>query len=342
MKLQQLRYFLAVVENGFSVTAAADAVFTSQPGISKQIRLLEDELGVQLFERRGKRLECLTVAGEELVKRVRRVLHEVSQIKSLAEELRGEAAGELRLATTHTQARYVLPPIIREFGDAHPEVVFNVHQGTSEQIARMVAEQQVDVVIATGGENLFPGLIRLPVYRWDRIVLVPKKHELARRPGPLSLKTLASYPLVTYLFSDQPESSLMRAFDQAGQKPRIAFTARDADVIKTYVRMGMGVGVLAGMAVEAGVDEDLVAIDASGLFPRLTTWVGFRPDFLLRRFHLDFFQRLAPHLDEETIGQAIELKNSEEIAGLFNPRDIPLRETEGLASKPLAASRMAC
>jgi LysR family cys regulon transcriptional activator len=331
VKLQQLRYFLAVVDNGFSVTAAADAVFTSQPGISKQIRLLEDELGVTLFERRGKRLESLTPAGEELVKRVRSVLHEVSQIKSMAEEMRGDAAGELRLATTHTQARYVLPGVIKGFGELHRQVSVNLHQGTSEQLSRMVAEQQVDVVMATGGENLFPGLVRLPVYRWDRVVVVPERHPLARRKARLSLEDLTQYPLVTYLFSEQADSSLMQTFTQASLTPQVAFTARDADIIKTYVRMGMGVGVLAGMAIEAGVDDDLVVVDAGRLFPRLTTWVGFRPDLLLRRYHLDFFQRLAPHLTGDNIRQAVDARNPEAVAELFASTVLPLRAAPGIA-----------
>jgi len=298
MKLQQLRFFMAVVNNGLNITAASEELFTSQPGVSKQIRLLEEELGLKLFTRRGKRIEALTPAGEQVAERARRVLDEVAAIKTLGDELRGEAQGQLSLATTQTQARYVLPPVIDAFRRRFPQVDFHLHQGTSEQIARMMDERRIDFAMLSESPDAFSNLVVLPIYRWDRVILVPGDHELAARKQPMDLATLAHYPLVTYLFSDRPQSSLMRSFAAQGLTPRIAFTARDADVIKTYVRMGMGVGVLASMAVEAGSDDDLVALDAAGLFPRLTTWLGFADDLLITARHCEFIKLLAPHLSD--------------------------------------------
>lgn len=324
MKLQQIRYLLAIVDNDFNITIAAENLYTSQPGISKQIRMLEDELGVQLFVRRGKRIAALTPAGERAVERGRRILQEVANIRGLADELRGDSTGKLRLATTHTQARYVLPPVIRGFRGEHPDVVFDIHQGTSEQLAAMSNAGEVDFVIATSSESLFPELIRLPVYQWDRVLLVPEAHPLARHESPPSLAELARHPLVTYIHSDRPESSLIRTFQTQGLAPDIAFTARDADVIKTYVRMGLGVGLVAAMAVEDGTDDDLVAIDARHLFPRLTTWIGFPKESLLRGYQMDFLNRLGPHLAPERIEQARQCDSQAEVDALFADVKLPV------------------
>ena len=301
MKLQQLRFLLAVVENDLNITAAAEALYTSQPGVSKQIRMLEDELGLQLFVRNGKRMEALTAAGRRVVEHASRVIQETERIKSLADELRGEETGTLALATTQTQARYVLPEVIGEFRNRFEHVDFHLHQGTTEQIGRMLAERQVDFAIVSGSSEPFPDMITLPVYQWDRVLVVPQDHPLARAESVPNLETLAEYPLVTYLFSDRPESSLMSSFSHRGLSPRIAFTARDADVIKTYVRSGFGVGILAGMAIEPGNDDDLVTIRIPGLFPRLTTWIGYPPDLLLKKYHCDFIQLLAPHFTREML-----------------------------------------
>lgn len=304
MKLQQLRFLIAVVENDLNITAAAEALFTSQPGVSKQIRLLEDELGLQIFVRNGKRVEALTDAGRRVVEHAGRVLQETERIKSLADELRGADSGTLALATTQTQARYVLPEVIGEFRQRFPGVDFHLHQGTTEQIARMLDDRQIDFAIVSGSSEPFPEVTTLPVYQWDRVLVVPGDHPLATAAGPPDLETLAGHPLVTYVFSDRPESSLMSAFSARGLSPRIAFTARDADVIKTYVRSGFGVGILAGLAVEPGADDDLTVIEVPGLFPRLTTWIGFSKDLLLKNFHCEFIRLLAPHLTEEVLTSA--------------------------------------
>ncbi|MDT8449431.1 MAG: LysR substrate-binding domain-containing protein [Wenzhouxiangellaceae bacterium] len=301
MKLQQLRFFLAVVDNDLNITAAAEALYTSQPGISKQIRMLEDELDLQLFVRNGKRVEALTPAGERVAAHAARIMQETERIKSLADELRGDTTGTLALATTQTQARYVLPEIIGKFRERFEDVDLHLHQGTTEQIERMMNERQVDFAIVSGSSKPFPDLVTLPVYQWDRVLIVPRDHPLATAGSSPDLETLAGFPLVTYLFSDRPESSLMSTFSARGLTPRIAFTARDADVIKTYVRTGFGVGILAGMAIEPEVDDDLKVIEIPGLFPRLTTWIGYPGDLLLKKYHCDFIHLLAPHFSTEVL-----------------------------------------
>lgn len=325
MKLQQLRYLTAIAENGLNITSAAEALYTSQPGISKQIRLLEDELGLKLFVRRGKRIEALTPAGEKVVERASQVLQQVSAIKTLADELRGEVKGRLSLATTQTQARYVLPSIIDTFRRRFGEINIELHQGTSEQIAQMITERQVDFAMATGSTELFPDVIKLPVYRWDRVVVVPANHPLAESDQPLTLQELARFPLVTYLFSDRQDSSLMKTFASENLTPRIAFTARDSDVIKTYVRTGLGVGLVAGMAIEPELDADLVVIDASHLFPRLTTWIGYRSDFLLKNYHGDFLKLIAPNIDPHLIDDALKGRKLPDYETLLNETSLPLR-----------------
>lgn len=325
MKLQQLRFFMAVVNNGLNITTASAVLHTSQPGVSKQIRLLEDELGLKLFVRRGKRIEALTPGGERVAARAERVLAEIESMKSLADELRGMSRGEISLATTQTQARYVLPPVIDSFRQRFPQVDFHLHQGTSEQIAQMMDERKVDFAMISGKPGEFGNLVMLPIYQWDRVILVPRDHELAKLDTAPDLDTLADYPLVTYLFSNRPESSLMSTFTEHGLTPRIAFTARDADIIKTYVRMGLGVGVLASMAVEAGTDDDLVAIDATGLFPRLTTWLGFADDLLLKTYHCDFIKLLAPHFTDEILEDICRQDPEADLQAKLAGIDLPLR-----------------
>src|SRR5687768_9414583 len=252
MKLHQLRYLAAVAQSGLNITAAAQKLHTSQPGVSKQIKLLEDELGFQIFVRQGRNLTRITPAGAQVIERALRILQEAQSIRDLSTELRDEGRGALSIGTTHTQARYVLPDVIREFRNRFPNVRLNLHQGTSEQIAEMVEHDRVDFVIATGSEQLFSELTVLPCYSWHRSVVVPRDHPLAASGARLSLKTLANYPLVTYTFSFTGPSSLNEAFAKTGLTPNVAITARDADVIKTYVRLGLGVGIVASMAMVPG------------------------------------------------------------------------------------------
>ena len=323
MKLQQLRFIKAVVDSGLNISLAAERLFTSQPGISKQIRLLEEELGLTLFVRRGKRLVSLTPEGQQVVARADRVLLEVDRIKALSDELRGEQDGHLSLATTQTQARYLLPPVLKRFHRSFPETAVDLHQGSSEQIRRMLNDRQVDLAMASGSEAEVDQMIRLPVYRWDRVIVVPRTHAWAERSDPVSLKELSRVPLVTYLFSDRPESSLMNAFSRAALTPNIAFTARDSDVIKTCVRNGLGVGVVAARAIEQPQDSDLVALPVNHLLPTLTTWIGWRQDQLLKHFHGLFLQLLAPHLDVALIDDAVQGRPVPAFTSLVEQIELP-------------------
>jgi LysR family cys regulon transcriptional activator len=304
MKLQQLRYLVAIVDNGLNITAAANALFTSQPGVSKQVKLLEDELALQLFSRSGKSLSGLTEAGGEVVERSRRILNEVDNIKSLSRELAGVEHGELVVATTHTQARYVLPDLLEGFHRAHPHISISLHQGTSDRIARQVSDQEADFAVASGNSGLFNELVTFPMYRWERSVLVPSGHPLARQPA-VSLEDLARYPLISYTHSFDEDSDQASAFRAAGIAPNVVFTAEDPDVIKTYVRKGLGVGIIACMAYDAGSDADLVAINAAHLFPSCTTWIGFRKDRFLRDYMVAFLEMLVPQTDRRRIREAI-------------------------------------
>jgi LysR family cys regulon transcriptional activator len=327
MKLQQLKYLLAIVDNGLNITAAAEKLFTSQPGVSKQLKLLEEELGLQLFVRKGKSLGGVTAAGEQVIERARFIMAEADNIRTLAANYFQEEEGTLSIATTHTQARYVLPEVVRQFRQRYPRVSLNLHQGTSEQIADMVTANDIDFAIATGSHNLFRNLLLVPSYHWDRKIIVPNDHELAQLERQLTLKDLAKFPLVTYVFSFGGQSSLKSAFAEQGLEPDVVFTARDADVIKTYVRMGLGVGIVAGMADE-NEDEDMTTISAAGLFPRSTTWIGFRKDVVLRRYMLEFVRLFAPHISADQLEKTRHARSQIEIDKLFSDAHIPIRDVD--------------
>ncbi len=325
MKLQQLRYLLAVAENGLNMTAAAERLFTSQPGVSKQLRLLEQELGLSLFVRKGKSLEGLTAEGEEIVRRASIIMREVEAIKGISPNIYGEESGRLAIGTTHTQAKYVLPEVIRKLRARFPDVNLDIHQGTSEQLSELMDKRLIDFAISSESTARFPDLVLLPCYRWDRVILVPEDHELAslrRRP---TLEELAPFPLVTYVFSFEGGSSLKRAFAAKGLEPKIAFTARDADVIKTYVSLGMGIGIVAAMAEDCPTESGLVGLDAAGLFPRCTTWIGFRRDAVLKQYMYHFIELFAPHLEEHTVRRALETANQAEVESLLAGISLPLK-----------------
>jgi LysR family cys regulon transcriptional activator len=324
MKLHQLRYLAAIAQNGLNITAAAEKLHTSQPGVSKQIKLLEDELGFQIFVRDGRNLSRVTPAGQQVIDRAVRILREVQNIKRLSDDFKDEARGTLSIGTTHTQARYVLPEVIRTFTEQYPDVRLHLHQGTSEQIAEMAALDRIDFAIATGSQALFEGYALLPCYRWHRDVVVPKGHPLARQKSP-TLKQLAAYPIVTYVFGFSGPSSLMEIFAKEGLVPDVALTARDADVIKTYVRLGLGIGIVACVAIDPEDDADLVRIDTSHLFPAHTTWIGFRRGGLLRRYQLDFVQQFAPHLTRRTIEKAAGAASQADVDELVKGLELPVR-----------------
>lgn len=376
MKLQQLRFMREIARNNLNISQAAENLHTSQSGVSKQMRLLEEELGLSLFQRKGKHLNALTAAGEAILSHVEEILLQTDAIAAVAAEYRDPARGQLSIATTHTQSRYMLPPIIRDFTAKYPEVGLHMHQGSPMQISQLAVAGTADFAIATEALELFSDLVMLPCFRWNRSILLPMGHPLLQdidqRPHgtptqppasdswdthsnphhnshthgtpthnthgtsthtdpihgtpihstpipvghPLSqhnrptLSQLAQYPLVTYVHGFTGRSKLDRAFTAAGLEPKVVFTAVDADVIKTYVRLGLGVGIIASMALEAGRDDDLVAIDASHLFEESTTNIAFRQESFLRGYMYDFIEMFAPHLTRELVEEAVAAKRS--------------------------------
>jgi|SRR5690606_5653277 len=305
MNLQQLRYLCAIADAGLNVSRAGERLHTSQPGISKQVRLLEEELGVALFQRRGKHLQSLTPVGQQVLEHARAMLERANAIRQTAAESLDERRGALSIATTHTQSRYSLPPVLTRFVHQYPEVQLHMQQGTPAQVAELAARGEVDFAIATEALSQFETLVVLPCFQWNRVVLVPKGHPLASAAGGrgarLELEQLARYPLVTYIHGFTGREKLDEAFAAHGLQPNIVFTAADADVIKTYVRLGMGVGITASMALEPGRDEDLVALDASHLFDWSTTSIALRRETWLRGYMYDFIGLLAPQLDRQTV-----------------------------------------
>jgi len=324
MKLQQLRYIWEVARHDLNVSATAESLFTSQPGISKQIIMLEDELGVQIFQRSGKHLTEVTPAGIAIVKMAGEILDKVENVRQIAHEFSDKDRGELSVATTHTQARYLLPNVISEFIGRYPDVSLHMHQGTPVQISEMASKGKVDLAIATEALELFENLIMLPCYRWNRSVIVKHDHPLANE-NKLTLEKLAEYPIVTYVFGFTGRSQLDDAFNAKGYVPKVVFTAADADVIKTYVKLGIGVGIVASMAFDPEIDNELVAIDASHLFEASTTKIGLRRGTFLRGYMYEFIELFAPHLNKALVDEALNAKTSEEIEQLFAGVELPFQ-----------------
>ncbi len=323
MKLQQLRYIWEVAHHDLNVSATAQSLYTSQPGISKQIRLLEDELGVEVFSRSGKHLTRVTPAGEAILKTAGEILRKVESIKQVAQEFCNEQKGSLSIATTHTQARYALPGPIQTFIDRYPEVSLHMHQGTPMQISELAADGTVDFAIATEALELFSDLIMMPCYKWNRAIIVPKDHPLAQSTN-ITLEEIAVHPIVTYVFGFSGRSKLDEAFMERGLVPKVVFTAADADVIKTYVRLGLGIGIVAKMAFDPELDEDLVAIDASHLFEASITKIGFRRGTFLRGFMYEFIELFAPHLTKEVVEEAYLRHTKLELDELFGHIELPV------------------
>ncbi|OUR59752.1 transcriptional regulator CysB [Colwellia sp. 39_35_sub15_T18] len=322
MKLQQLRYIVEVLNNNLNVSATAEALFTSQPGISKQVRMLEDELGIQIFGRSGKHLTHVTSAGQEVINIAQQILSKVEGIKAVAREHTQPDEGRLRIATTHTQARYALPEVIQGFIKKYSKVSLQMSQGTPAQISDAAAKGEADFAIATESLHLYNDLVMLPCYHWNRSIIVRKDHPLARKQD-LTITDIAKYSLVTYVFGFTGRSELDSAFEKAGVEPKIAFTATDADVIKTYVRLGVGIGVIASMAIDPKIDGDLVTIDASHLFKASTTKIGFRRGSFLRGYMFDFIERFAPHLTKDIVTRAMIMKNNVEVDELLKDIELP-------------------
>ncbi len=323
MKLQQLRYLIAIVRNNLNISAAAESLYTSQPGISKQLRLLEEELGVDLFSRNGKHLTEVTPIGCHIITKAENILREVNNIQILSEEYRDDRRGSLSIATTHTQARYALLPVIKVFRERYPAVTLQIHQGSPEQIAELVQSGKVDFAIATEALELFDDLVMMPCYVWQHCILVPSGHPLSEL-SCLTLCDVAQYPLVTYVFGFTGRSQLDEAFRSVQIKPNVAFTATDADVIKTYVRLGMGVGIVARMAYDQSQDQDLVQLNASHLFATNTTKIGFRRGTFLRSYMYDFIELFSLHLTRERVQEAEQASSPEEVAVIFDSLELPL------------------
>ena len=304
MNLQQLKYLCAIVDNGLNVSDAAEALYTSQPGISKQIRQLEDELGLRVFVRQGKRLASLTPAGEVVVATARRALREIGNLKRVADEFRSEDSGVLGIATTHTQARYVLPPVVAKFATRFPKVRLVLHQGNPVQVAEQTRNGDVDLGIATEALGDYPDLVALPCYRWNRAVLVPKGHPLTRI-RPLTLEALAAYPIVTYDFSFTGRTAINAAFSAKGLEPNVVLSALDSDVIKTYVELGMGVGIVAKMAYDADKDTSFDMLDASHLFAASMTRLALRRGVFLRGYVYEFISLFAGQYTKSAVDAAL-------------------------------------
>ena len=304
MNLQQLRYVREAVRQGLNLTEAANRLHTSQPGISRQVRELEGELGVEIFARHGKRLIALTKPGEAVVKVVERILMEVENLRLVGREYQDQDSGRLVVATTHTQARYALPAVVTAFRERFPKVHLSLQQGNPPQLADMVIAGEADIAIATEALADYSQLLTLPCYSWSHCVVVPAKHPLARA-GRVTLEDLARYPIVTYDTAFAGRTHIDAAFAAKGLEPDIVLSAIDADVIKTYVELGMGVGILASMAFDAARDHDLRALEAGHLFRSNTTRVGLLRGRLLRGFAYAFIEQFAPRLSRQLIDRAM-------------------------------------
>lgn len=322
MKLQQLRYIVEVVNNNLNVSTTAERLYTSQPGISKQIKLLEDELGVQIFSRTGKNLTSLTPIGEQIITVARDILSKANAIKVMTAEFNQPNHGALNIATTYTQARYALPRVIQQFMAKYANIALHMEQGSSKQIIDNVLNGDVDFAIVTELPPENDNIVVLPCYHWNYSIVVTKDHPLATN-RVISIDELAQYPLVSYDFS-KDGSDLNHAFLKAGKEPNIAFSTTDADLIKTYVRLGVGVGIVATMAINTTEDSDLVVLNAGHLFSYNTTYVVFMKRLFLRNYMYDFINQFSSHLTKELINNAIACDSNMEILTMFNGIKLPV------------------
>ncbi len=295
MNIQQLRYVAEVARRGLNVTEAAQALHTSQPGVSKQIRALEEELGSDIFVRQGRRFTAITDAGREIVQAIDRILADVSNLKAVGAEFAHHAKGTLSVGVTHTQARYALPPIVTQFKKRFPDVKLKLLQGNPHQLAKMVLAGETDVAIATEALDEYPELVTVPCYRWHHCVVVPTGHPLAK-VKPLTLEAIAAYPIVTYDPTFAGRTAVDRTFAARSLAPDVVLTALDSDVIKSYVSLGLGVGIISSRAFRASKDEGLKALDCDHLFPPQTTRLAYKRGTYLRSYTVEFIRLFAPHV----------------------------------------------
>jgi LysR family cys regulon transcriptional activator len=310
VNLQQLKYLNEIVRQGLKISGAAEALYTSQPGISKQIKLLEEELGIEIFVRNGKRIVAVTEPGKAVLSIAQRMLHDMENLKQVGEEFGSQSSGHLTIATTHTQARYALPPVVKQFMGRYPKVKLGLHQGSPTQIADQILSGEADIGIATESLALYDELITLPCYEWHHCVVTPPGHPLLNTPV-LTLEAIAQYPIITYDFAFSGRGKINEAFEKAGITPEIALTAIDADVIKTYVELGLGIGILAHMAFIPERDQHLRRLEAGHLFRPSTTRIALRKNEYLRGYTYDFIELFAPQLNREVVDKAMHHSTEE-------------------------------
>ncbi|MFZ3323533.1 MAG: CysB family HTH-type transcriptional regulator [Usitatibacter sp.] len=308
MNIQQFRYVSEVARRGLNISEAASALHTSQPGVSKQIRSLEEELGTAIFVRQGRRLTAVTDAGREVITTIDRILAQIANLKAVGEEFAHHARGSLAVGVTHTQARYALPPVVTAFKKKFPDVKLKLLQGNPHQLAQMVLSGEADMAIATEALDEYPEFVTLPCYQWHHCVVVKSGHPLAKAK-PLTLEAIAKYPIVTYDSTFAGRSALDRAFAARNLSPEVVLTALDSDVIKSYVSLGLGVGIISSRAFRKGKDEGLVALDCDRLFPVQTTRLAYKRGAYLRSYAVEFIKLLAPHV------RGADLKQLESAAG---------------------------
>ncbi|WP_426103273.1 CysB family HTH-type transcriptional regulator [Massilia sp. TSP1-1-2] len=304
MNFQQLRSIRETARRGYNLTEVANALFTSQPGVSRQIRELEDELGVVIFERNGKRLTGMTEPGKGILKIIDRLLVEAENLQQASLDYAGQNSGTLTIAATHTQARYALPKVVQSFRQDFPDVRIALQQSTPDHIAQWVLSGKADIGIATEGLSQFPDLVSFPCYRWSHLIVVPDGHPLLGH-SPIRLEDLAAFPLITYDVGFTGRGHIDAAFAQAGVKTDIVLTAMDSDVIKQYVSLGMGVGIVASMAFDHGRDKGLRAVEASHLFAPNVTRLALRRGAYLREYAYRFIAQFAPEVTRAQVEKAL-------------------------------------
>ena len=308
MKLQQLRCISQIVQSEFNISKASEVLNTSQPGVSKQIKLLEDEIGIKIFQRNGKRLVNLTEPGELILSSIEKILQESNNIKVISEEYTEKDQGTFTIATTHTQARYKLPKVVEEFVKKYPKTNLNIHQGDPSQVTDQIINGEADVGIATESINLSEDILTIPCYQWNRCVVMPKNHPLTE-VRKITLEDLAAYPMITYDYAFTGSTIVSEVFKNANIEPNIMLTAIDADVIKTYVSLNMGIGLIAEMAFDASTDYPMVSRDVSHLFPLSTTYIGIRRENFLRKYTSDFIRMFIPKASENELKKILNKRH---------------------------------
>jgi len=308
MKLQQLRCIFQIVQSEFNISKASEVLNTSQPGVSKQIKLLEDEIGIKIFQRNGKRLVNLTEPGELILSSIETILQESNNIKVISEEYIEKDQGTFTIATTHTQARYKLPKVVEEFVKKYPKTNLNIHQGNPSQVTDQIINGEADVGIATESINLSEDILTIPCYQWNRCIVMPKNHPLTE-VRKITLEDLAAYPMITYDYAFTGSTIVSEVFKNANIEPNIMLTAIDADVIKTYVSLNMGIGLIAEMAFDASTDYPMVSRDVSHLFPLSTTYIGIRRENFLRKYTSDFIRMFIPQTSKKELKKILNKKS---------------------------------